>query len=290
MQHIRGGLGRGLDALIPRGGASGVQEIEVDRISANPVQPRQYFDPESLKELAGSIREHGVLQPVIVTRSGLDFALIAGERRLRAAKIAGLSTIPAIVKEAMGQASLELALVENLQRSDLTPLEEAAAYRELVDSFKLTQEQVATRVGRSRVAVTNRIRLLALPPGATALLANGTISEGHARALLGCADPMLIDAIAEQVAKQGSSVRETEELVRRSQAARSEPSAKSPDRDEGTASASEPLSAMEEELQRALGTRVQILRSRRGGRLVLHYYDDDQLTGLIETLLERGSL
>jgi ParB family chromosome partitioning protein len=288
MQHLRGGLGRGLDALIPRG-ASGIQDIEVQRIAPSPVQPRQLFDEQSLEELAASIREHGVLQPVIVAREGVGYTLIAGERRWRASKLAGLTTIPALVKEASPESALELALVENLQRADLTPLEEANAYRELVDSFSLTHEQVAARVGRSRVAVTNRIRLLALPSRTRELLAQGAITEGHARALLGCSNPILMDTIAEQVAERGLSVRQTEELVRRTLV---QPEATEDEQDstDGRGADAGVLSAIEEDLQRALGTRVQILRSRRGGRLVLHYYDDDQLTGLVETLLERGNL
>jgi ParB family transcriptional regulator, chromosome partitioning protein len=289
MQHLRGGLGRGLDALIPRG-ATGIQEIEVQRIAPSPVQPRHHFDPESLEELAGSIREHGVLQPVIVAREGVGYTLIAGERRWRAAKIAGLTTIPALVKEASPESALELALVENLQRADLTPLEEANAYRELVDTFSLTHEQVAGRVGRSRVAVTNRIRLLSLPARARELLAEGAITEGHARALLGCANPVLMDTIAEQIAERGLSVRQTEELVRRTQALQPDVVETEQDTGDGRGTDVGALSAIEEDLQRALGTRVQIVRSRRGGRLVLHYYDDDQLTGLVEMLLERGNL
>ena len=289
MQHLRGGLGRGLDALIPRG-ASGIQEIEIQRIAPSPVQPRQQFDQESLEELASSIREHGVLQPVIVAREGVGYTLIAGERRWRAASIAGLTSIPALVKDASPESALELALVENLQRADLTPLEEATAYRELVDTFSLTHDQVASRVGRSRVAVTNRIRLLSLPSRARQLLADGAITEGHARALLGCANPVLMDTIAEQIGDRGLSVRQTEELVRRTQGPQSAAPEIAQDDSDGRSADAGPLNAIEEDLQRALGTRVQILRSRRGGRLVLHYYDDDQLTGLVELLLERGNL
>jgi ParB family chromosome partitioning protein len=282
----RGGLGRGLDALIPRGDA-GVQELEIERIAPNPKQPRQRFDPESLEELAASIREHGVLQPVLVTRDDAGYTIVAGERRWRAAKLAGLRTVPALVKEVSAESTIELALVENLQRADLTPLEEANAYRELVETFSLTHEQVATRVGRSRVAVTNRIRLLTLPQKTRELLADGAISEGHARALLGCPDPAVMDTIAQHVAARGLSVRQTEELVRRAQP---QPDAPPSASEEPEPTAASGAGAMEEELQRVLGTRVQIVRSRRGGRLVLHYYDDDQLTGLIEMLLERGRL
>ena len=273
---MRGGLGRGLDALIPRG-AGGLQEIEVARIEPNPQQPRQRFDEQPLEELAESIRAHGMLQPVIVRRSASGYILIAGERRWRAARLAGLRSITAIVKDASSHDLLELALVENLQRADLTPLEEAAAYRELMATHGLTQEQVAQRVGRSRVGISNRVRLLSLPDHARALLAEGVISEGHARALLGCADPALIDRLAERVAEQQLSVRQTEELVRRVSEPRPQQTAERPESSE-----------VEQELQRDLGTRVQLVRSRRGGRLVIHYYDDQQLDGLIERLRGRG--
>jgi ParB family chromosome partitioning protein len=264
--------------LIPRGGAALV-EIQIDWISPNAAQPRQYFDEAALQELAGSIREHGILQPIIVTRAeGNRYTLIAGERRWRAARIAGLTTIPAVVKEASAEATLAMALVENVQRADLSPLEEATAYRELVEGHSLTHEQVAGRVGRSRVSITNRIRLLSLPPRARQLLAEGALSEGHARALLGCADASMIEALAGRVVERGLSVRETEELVRRL----GEPQA------ERAGGARQAPNALEEELQRALGTKVQIARARRGGRLVIHYYDEDQLAGIVETLLGSG--
>ena len=279
--HSRGGLGRGLGALIPNVGA-GIQEIPVDRIVPSSVQPRHRFDADELADLSASIKAHGVLQPVVVAR-GEDgnYALIAGERRWRAAQMAGMSTVPALVKDASAREALELALVENLQRADLTPLEEAGAYRQLVDGYQLTQEQVASRVGRSRAAVTNRLRLLSLPVGAMRLLAEGAISEGHARALLGSPDPSIVDMLAERVAAKGLSVRETEELVRRS-AADGNPAR---GRAASTAERDSALRDVEERLQRALGTRVQVLRSRRGGRVVVHFYDDGQLEGLLELLL-----
>ncbi len=283
MNQLRGGLGRGLEALIPRG-AGGLQEIDIERISPNPRQPRQRMDPGALEELASSIRQHGLLEPLLVARAEAGYTLIAGERRWRAAKMAGLTSVPALVKDASAESTLELALVENLQRADLTPLEEANAYRLLVDEFGLTQEQVAGRVGRSRVSVTNRLRLLSLPPRARELLSEGSITEGHARALLGCADPGMLDGLAARVAERQLSVRETEELVRRAAVPSSE--ARAPGLRGGNA---EPgtRNLVEEELQRVLGTRVQIHRSRRGGRLIVHYYSDDQLAGIIEALLGR---
>ena len=281
MSQTRGGLGRGLEALIPRG-SGGLQEIELDRIVPNPEQPRQHIDPEALAELAASIRQHGLLQPLVVTRAERGYSIVAGERRWRAARAAGLTSVPVIVKEASAESVLELALVENLQRADLTPLEEAAAYQLLVERG-LTQEQVATRVGRSRVAVANRLRLLSLPAEARSLLVSGALTEGHARALLGCPDPQLIDVLARRIAERQLSVRETEELVRRAAAQRdAEPSRSEPGH------RGETRDSLEEELQRMLGTRVQLLRSRKGGRLVIHYYDEDQLNGLLDALLRSG--
>lgn len=277
--HGRGGLGRGLDALIPRPAAT-VREVDISLIQPNPAQPRQRFDPAALEELAASIREHGVLQPLIVSRNLSGYTLIAGERRLRAARLAGRTTVPVVIKEAAPRDALTLALVENLQRADLTPLEEAAAYRELIETHGLTHEQVSERVARSRVAVTNRLRLLALPPRAAELLAEAAISEGHARALLGCRDTTTLEALAERVAREGLSVRQTEELVRRTQG---------PGDQEPSAAREDPLSrapsVLEEQLQQALGTKVQIVRSRRGGRLIIHFYDDDQLADLVDTML-----
>ena len=287
MKDVRGGLGRGLEALIPRG-TGGLQEIDVDRIEPNSLQPRQHIDAAALEELASSIQQHGLLEPLLVARAETGYRLIAGERRWRAAKMAGLTSVPALVKEVSPESTLELALVENLQRADLTALEEAGAYRLLIDEFGMTQERVAARVGRSRVAVTNRLRLLGLPPDTKAMLADGRISEGHARALLGCADASMIDGLAARVVDRELSVRETEELVRRLSGG-PDPQVLGPrsQTESADTQAESGTTQLEEELGRALGTRVQIQRSRRGGRVVLHYFNEDQLAGLIEALLGR---
>jgi ParB family chromosome partitioning protein len=226
----RSGLGKGLSSLIPPGevGAEGTDEasglgvfvdIPIADIVPNPNQPRVYFDEESLAELSSSIAQIGVLQPILVRRrdeeTGATFELIAGERRWRAATRAGLATIPAIVRAGDDLASVEQALVENLHRQDLTALEEAAAYQQLIEDFGLTHEQVATRVGKSRSAVTNTLRLLGLPPTVQHLLADGRISAGHARALLGTPDRVLQDELARLVADEGWSVRAVEEAIRR---------------------------------------------------------------------------
>jgi len=299
MANPKHGLGRGLDTLIPRttpGPQAEVIEVDVTQISPNPYQPRHAIDPDSLRELAASIREHGVIQPLIVRRaevahgegssesrkgsSPASYTLIAGERRWAAARLAGRATVPVIVKEATPQAMLELALVENLQRTDLNPLEAASAYRQLVEEFGLTQEQVATRVGKARVTVTQTMRLLRLPSAVQALLAAGEISEGHARALL----PLESEAQQLQVVKlireRGLNVRQVEELVRRL-AAQDPPEVK-----RGIEKAPE-TRAIEEAFRNALGTKVELSRSRRGGRLVIHFYSEEELQGLYDLIVNR---
>ncbi|HZU07360.1 MAG TPA: ParB/RepB/Spo0J family partition protein [Chloroflexota bacterium] len=283
MKRRPGGLGRGLDALLPAGRpgpadaaarSRGVIEVPVDAIMPNPAQPRERLAPEALEELAASIRAHGVLQPVIVTHAAGTYTLIAGERRWRAAQLAGLTTIPALVKEATPQERLELALVENLQRQDLTPLEEAAAYQQLLVEHGLTQEAIAARVGKSRAAVANALRLLHLAPAVRAALADGRITAGHARALLGCPDAATQEALLAQVLAGELSVRATEELVRRGTRPR-------PRR---RAAPAADLAAVEQRLRQALGTKVQLYRSRRGGRIVIHFFSDEELQGLYERL------
>jgi ParB family chromosome partitioning protein len=269
------GLGRGLGALIRQDG-SGLLEVDVDRIAPNPRQPRYVLDEAALGELADSIRQHGILQPLIVTRGeGEGYLLVAGERRWRAAREAGLRTVPVVVKEVTPRQRLELALVENLQRQDLTPLEEAAAYRQLVAEHGLTQDAVAARVGKSRVAVANALRLLHLAPVVREALLGGRITAGHARALLGCSDEASQERLLAQVLGADLSVRATEELVRRSASApRSRPA---------TAPPAE-VAALEQQLRQSLGTKVQLQHSRRGGRIVIHYYSEDELQGLFERL------
>jgi ParB family transcriptional regulator, chromosome partitioning protein len=215
----RAGLGRGLGALIPAEaiGAAGafLDEIPVEAIEPNPNQPRVHFDEASLADLAASIQELGVLQPVLVRRLGAGrYQLIAGERRWRAARRAGLADVPAIIRDADDLSSVEQALVENLHRADLTPLEEASAYQQLIEDFALTHEQVATRVGKSRAAVTNTLRLLQLAPSIQHLLADGRLSAGHARALLGSSDRAYQEQLARRAAAEGWSVRAVEDAVR----------------------------------------------------------------------------
>jgi len=277
----RSGLGRGLEALIPVAEgpeAVGLQQAPVAAISPNPLQPRTAFDPEALAELAASIREHGLIQPLIVTQQGSErYQLIAGERRWQAARMAGLATVPVIVKEATPQQALELALVENIQRADLNPLEEASAFRQLVDEFGLSQEQVAERVGKSRVAVTNTLRLLRLPAEVKQALADGTVQEGHARALLGLPTSQAQVSAVQLVVKRALSVRQTEELVRRLV----EPPPPKP---------AEPpppeARSLEEQFRARLGTKVQLYRNRKGrGRLVIHFYSEEELQTIYEAIV-----
>src|SRR6266568_5090786 len=255
------GLGRGLGALIPHS-TVGLREIQVDQIRPNPRQPRTYFDEHELGELAQSIREHGVLQPVLVSQQpDGSFQLITGERRWRAVQLAGLPTVPAMVKEATPQASLEMALVENIQRRDLNPLEEAHAFRQLIEEHGLTQEQLAQRIGKSRVAVTNTLRLLHLPDAVRQTLADGAISEGHARAILMANGEAQRLRLVERVLAEHLSVRDTEALAREMNASRvSTAEAAPPDPD---------VDRLEDEFRQALGTRVRLMRGRHGGRLVI---------------------
>ncbi len=287
----RGGLGRGLEALIPTLGdeaAAATFEIDIDAIAPNPYQPRIDMDQEALETLAASIRVHGVIQPLVVTHGPERgrYVLIAGERRWRAARLAGLGAVPAIVKEAAPRAMLELALVENVVRADLDPLEEAAAYRQLIDDFGLTQAAVAERVGRSRVSVTNTLRLLGLPDRVQRALGAGEISEGHARALLGLPTAPEQVAALEWVVEKGLSVRQTEELVRRWVAGK--PAAgvrQAPEADPGDDREAAIRQAFVDGLQRALGTRVAFRPAKSGGgTLTIHYDSDEELNALYERL------
>jgi ParB family chromosome partitioning protein len=217
----RSGLGRGLGALIPQADkpadAGTMREVPLARIRSNPLQPRQRFDEESLSALVDSIRVVGILQPVLLREVGDgDYELIAGERRCRAARRAGLQTVPALIQIASDATSLEQALIENLHREDLNALEEAAAYKQLIEEFQLTHEEVARRVGRSRAAISNALRLFQLPPSVQGLVRSQTLSAGHARALLGTPDRELQEELARRVADEGLSVRAVEQLVRRS--------------------------------------------------------------------------
>ncbi len=277
------GLGRGLDALIPRPsqGEHGVLELPVERIRRNRHQPRERFDDERLGELAASIAVHGVLQPIVV-RSLADgeYELVAGERRLRASRLAGLTQIPAIIREADGGTQLELALIENLQRTDLNPIEAALAFRELTQRFGMTHDAVARQVGKSRVAVSNALRLLDLAPDTRQAIAEERISEGHGRALAAISVPELQRAVLGIVLEQGLSVRQTEELVRRKRETAHAPRRR--------AELSHDLADLEAQLRGMLATKVGISRTRRGGRLVIDFYSDEELDR-IYAIITRGT-
>jgi ParB family chromosome partitioning protein len=275
------GLGRGLGALIPRP-TLGLRELPVGAIRPNPLQPRTHFDEQELEELAQSIRQHGVLQPVLVSQQpDGTFQLITGERRWRAVQLTGMSTLPALVKEATPRASLEMALVENIQRRDLNPLEEAYAYRQLLDDHGLTQEQLGQRIGRSRVAISNTLRLLHLPEPVREALANGSISEGHARAILMADGQAQQLRLLERLLEEQVSVRDTQALAREMNAGRARVPSVAGDPD---------VERLEEAFRQALGTRVRLHRGRRGGRLVIHFYSDEELQGLYEALTRRSTL
>lgn len=274
----RGGLGRGLGALLPE---SGLQDIPVEHIRPNPLQPRQAFVEEELEDLANSIREHGILQPVVVSRQpeAGAYQLIVGERRWRAAQHAGLATIPALVRSTGSREALEIALVENLQRTNLSPLETAEAYAALISEFGITQEQVAARVGKSRSAVANTLRLLNLAHAVKEALAANTISEGHARALLRLTAELQIYALAE-IEKRGLNVRQTERLVKKLLGSPPTTKAKPSDARSG---------AWEDSLRRALETKVEIKRRGKQGTIRIHFFSDEELESLIDRLLTEES-
>jgi ParB family chromosome partitioning protein len=279
----KSGLGRGLDALIPRGErslpAAGVVQVSVDLIEPNPRQPRTRLDESELAELAVSIQEHGIIQPVIVTRGREPekYYLIAGERRWKAAIQAGLETIPALVREATEQQRLLWALIENVQRADLSPLESAEAFRQLSEDFGLSHAEIAIRVGKSRVTVTNTLRLLKLPLVIQQALAKGLIREGHGRALLALPTVQGQTAALQTVLNQALSVRQTEKLVQKLSGQKPAPRPRP--------TPSPELIALEERLRDRLGTKVRLTQSRRGGTLIIHYYSDEELNALVDNIL-----
>lgn len=278
-------LGRGLAALIPQrpSGQPGTVEIALERIHPNPQQPRQRFDEADLATLTASIREHGVLQPILVTETVQGYQLVAGERRLRAARAAGLERIPAIVRQLGQQAQLEIALVENLQREDLDPIEAARGFRRLIDEFGFTHEQIAGRVGRARSTVVNTLRLLELAPVVQEAVIDRAISEGHARALGGLSVEHQAHVVG-SVIEQDLSVRQAEELVRRLREPRVAAARPNGPAADTTVGRDVDLDRVEEDLRRSLGTKVSLARTRRGGRIVIEYYSDEELGRLYDRL------
>ncbi|MBN1810763.1 MAG: ParB/RepB/Spo0J family partition protein [Anaerolineae bacterium] len=290
MTRRKSGLGKGLDALIPAAEEEaqiaaempGVVQVPLSSITPNPHQPRSPIRDQDLVELAASIEEHGVIQPLIVARAADGYQLIAGERRWRAARLAGLLQVPVVVKDAAPKEMLELALVENVQRADLNALEEAQAYRQLMDEFDMTQVQIAKRVGKSREAIANTLRLLnATRAVQEALLAN-KISEGHARALLGLEKAEAQGNALDVVRSKGLNVRQTEELVRR-RLGEKKPKRKV---SEETQARKSETKALEDEFRKALETKVDLTREGEAGQLVIHFYSDEELHALYERIVE----
>ena len=279
----RKALGKGLDALIPDlkpGGAAGsVTEIPIDDIAANPYQPRSTMSETSLEDLKQSISEQGVLQPVIVRQKAGRYELVAGERRLRAAKLAGLRTIPAVVRQVSDSEALEIALVENLQREDLNPIDEARGYRELIQRFDLTQEQLAKKIGKDRSTIANTLRLLQLPDVVRKGLEDGEITVGHARALLGLEDGRAIEQVYHMIRHRGLSVRQVEGLVRRRQREKARPRSQRVRR-----TLDSEIAHLEESLMRKLGTRVRILVHGNHGKIEIEFYSMEDLTRILEAM------
>ena len=274
------GLGRGLAALIPqRSTEPGLTEVPLNRIRPNPLQPRRHFDEAELEALAASITEHGVLLPILVTQTLDGYQLVAGERRFRAAQLAGLERIPVVIRQVADRDQLELALVENLQREDLNPIEEAYAFRQLIDDFGLTQELIAARVGRARSTVANTLRLIELDEHIQQLIVEGRLTQGHARALGGLPTEQQA-RVGDIVVEQDLSTREAEELVRRLREPRPEPTAAAPAKPRDAE-----LERVEDELRRSLGTKVTLARSRKGGRIIIEYYSDEELGQLYDRLI-----
>lgn len=276
-------LGRGLDFLLsgsPGAGAEEVLALDVEAVRPNPFQPRREFSESELAELAASIREHGVLQPVIVRASGDVYQLVAGERRLRASMANGLRTIPAIVRDVDDTQMLELALIENVQRSDLNPMELAQAYRSYVQRLDLTQEAVADRLGKSRSSVANTLRLLDLPMDLQELVSRGTLTAGHARALLGLHDVEAQRRLADRVVAEGLSVRAVEREVQDAGAAATGSPTTSPRRARAAH-----LGDLEGQLRERLGTRVRVEDREGRGRIVIEYFTPEELSRLVDQLL-----
>lgn len=278
------GLGKGLQALLPEAESSrdeGVREIEIALVKPNPFQPRKEFDAEKLEELATSIREHGVVQPILVRAKGEGYEIVAGERRWRASRLAGLKSIPAVVREFSETEVMEIALIENLQREDLNPLEEAEAYDRLIKEFGATQEELAKRLGKSRPQITNTLRLLQLSSGLRQRVASGAISVGHAKVLLSVPDAKERETLGAAIAERGLSVREAEAFLKKEAKGR----AKGAKRGGRKASRDPGLVSVEQQLAERFGTVVRIVSGDGKGRIELNYFGSDDLQRLLDDLL-----
>ena len=287
MADKRPALGRGLSALIPDAPAPAAEaprdrpvEVDLDRLTPNPFQPRLLMDEQSLNDLAHSIKQNGVIQPIVVRRRGEGYEIVAGERRWRAAQMAGLLRVPVAVRDIPDEKLLEIALIENIQRENLNPIDEALAYRRLIDEFKLTQEAVAAAVGKDRASIANYLRLLKLPDDVQHEVAIGSISMGHARALVALEDPAAIRRATGEVLGRRLSVRDTEALVRRLSEPGRPDAAPEPAKDVHTRQA-------EDVMRLALGTRVRIVRKGSGGHIEIDFVSEDELHRLYTYLTER---
>lgn len=275
---MKKGLGKGLGALISSAETdndAGIMEIRISEIEPNRQQPRKNFDDEKLAGLAESIKQHGVVQPLIVQKEGNSYKIVAGERRWRAARMAGLQTVPVIVRDLTDKQIMEIALIENLQREDLNPIEEAEAYERLINEFGMTQEEVSVTVGKSRPAITNSMRLLSLDEKIKEKLVSGEISSGHARALLALNDQEFRLKVMEEVIKKQMSVRETEHLVNQLSVNKKPKKKRVPDAE---------YLAIEERLREVFGTKVRIMNNKKNGKIILEYYSQDELDRIISLI------
>lgn len=281
-------LGRGLDSLIPRKNAEradgGYETVSVDLITPGDAQPRRDFEPEALGELADSIRQKGVIQPIVVRRKNGGFEIVAGERRWRASRMAGLSSVPVVIRDASDLDAAELTLVENIQRQDLNPIEEARAYEALAERFSLTHEDISKKTGKARSAVTNRLRLLRLTEKAKEALVSGKITAGHARALLAVESPQTMDSLLDEVVKKDLTVRKTERLAKKT-AEEKPPAARPRSGGDGEDIFTENIT---EELAERFSTRVKISRGGSKGKIEIEFYSPDDLDRIVDMLLSRG--
>jgi ParB family chromosome partitioning protein len=274
---MKKGLGKGLGALITSAESddSGVREVRINEIEPNSEQPRKNFNDAKLSQLSESIKQHGVVQPLIVQRDGSIYRIVAGERRWRAARLAGLQTVPVIVRELSSRQVMEIALIENIQREDLNPIEEAEAYEKLISEFGMTQEEVSNTVGRSRPAITNSLRLLSLQDKIKTSLISGEISSGHARALLSIESKEVQLAALDEIIKRELSVRETELLVKQLSKPKKPKKAKTDDVE---------YRAIEDKFREVFGTKVRIMNNKKNGKILIEYYSPDELDRIISII------
>lgn len=275
-------LGKGLDALIPHDEIDGneIKEIRINEIEPSISQPRKNFDEEKIKQLAESIKQHGIVQPIIVKREGNIYRIIAGERRWRAARVAGLATVPALIKEITERQAVEIALIENLQREDLNPIEEGEAYQKLINEFNMTQEEIANIIGKSRPAIANSVRLLCLDENVKDMIKEGKLSSGHGRALVSIEEKEVQRKLAEEIIEKNLNVRETEKRVKKHLEKRNDKykNIKSAGRNDYE------VGEVEEKLKNILGTRVRLIDKNKKGKIIIEYYSYDELERIIEMM------